>query len=348
MAAAAVSGDDLMATVTALSRKSQLLSKSGHFARSAEKYAAAVAAAQLLQQPDSLIVAFLQMEEAGKLSMHVSTCASLAEAAPQLERVYRVLMPSIVATVQRRKAAGTLVPGACLASEAAFYGEMQQYCAALSGCRPFEPAALAALGSLVGYEEYVSAADIVLSSLALQVSSATPILADGPFAAQHAFVLSALELVRQPRVLNTESIGGEASLVHKCRLVFSSSATMDALPAGWAQQLRDALQRVESSGLMQLRKTDEELAEFLRIRSAERAAAAADADARGLRVCALSSCGAREAHVSHWKLCSACKMVVYCSKAHQAEDWPAHKRACKAARKEAAAAAAGAGGASGA
>ena len=65
-----------------------------------------------------------------------------------------------------------------------------------------------------------------------------------------------------------------------------------------------------------------------------------------LRVCALPSCGAREAHVAHFKNCGACGGVVYCSKAHQAEHWPAHKAACKAARKAASQHATGEGGAS--
>ncbi len=69
------------------------------------------------------------------------------------------------------------------------------------------------------------------------------------------------------------------------------------------------------------------------------AAGASAAAAPERRACALPSCGAREAHVSHFKLCSACKTVVYCSKAHQAEDWKRHrKEECKAARAAAAAA----------
>ena len=56
----------------------------------------------------------------------------------------------------------------------------------------------------------------------------------------------------------------------------------------------------------------------------------------GLRVCALSSCGEREVHAAQFKLCAACKGVVYCCQAHQAEHWPSHKAACKAARKAAA------------
>jgi hypothetical protein len=66
--------------------------------------------------------------------------------------------------------------------------------------------------------------------------------------------------------------------------------------------------------------------------------AAATAAARGLHFCALHSCGAQEVHASHFKRCSACSAVVYCCKEHQVQDWPAHKAACRAARKAAEAA----------
>ncbi len=66
--------------------------------------------------------------------------------------------------------------------------------------------------------------------------------------------------------------------------------------------------------------------------------AAATAAARGLRVCALHTCGAQEVHASHFKRCSACLSVVYCCKEHQVQGWPAHKAACRAARKAAEAA----------
>lgn len=63
-----------------------------------------------------------------------------------------------------------------------------------------------------------------------------------------------------------------------------------------------------------------------------KARTAARADARsGLRCCALASCGARELRVAHFKLCSRCRSVAYCSAEHGAEDWRAgHKRQCKA------------------
>jgi hypothetical protein len=64
--------------------------------------------------------------------------------------------------------------------------------------------------------------------------------------------------------------------------------------------------------------------------------AAATAAARGLHICALPTCGAQEVHASQFKRCSACSGVIYCCKEHQVlQDWPAHKAACRAARKAA-------------
>ena len=62
----------------------------------------------------------------------------------------------------------------------------------------------------------------------------------------------------------------------------------------------------------------------------------AEAAVRGLHTCALAGCAAKEVHVSQFKKCGACKTVAYCCREHQVEDWPAHKAACKAARKAAA------------
>jgi hypothetical protein len=69
----------------------------------------------------------------------------------------------------------------------------------------------------------------------------------------------------------------------------------------------------------------------------QEATAAAREAARGLRCCELAACGAREVHIKHFKRCSACKAVVYCSCAHQAADWVRHKLECKVAQPHAAA-----------
>jgi hypothetical protein len=63
-----------------------------------------------------------------------------------------------------------------------------------------------------------------------------------------------------------------------------------------------------------------------------REAAAADVARHGLRACALPGCGAVEPHPKAFKLCGRCRGAVYCSAAHQREDWRRHKRddGCKA------------------
>ena len=45
----------------------------------------------------------------------------------------------------------------------------------------------------------------------------------------------------------------------------------------------------------------------------------------------------KEVHAAQYKKCGACKAAVYCCREHQVVDWPAHKKACKAARTEGAA-----------
>jgi hypothetical protein len=355
---AADGGDDVMAPVTALSRKAALLSRNGHFARAAEKYAAAVAAAQSLQQPDCLIVTALQLDEVSMLYAHARLPETpLADTAKAFERIFCVLLPATMPALQRRKEAGTLLPGSCRPAEAAFYGEVHHAnAAAKKDVHRLVPAPMVDAGARLGYESYVSAACFAAMWLLLpqfwnQADLRTmpfPIVPDDQFAAQHAFVLSALELVQQSRVLITACLRGEASLIDTCRKVVSSSVIMDALPSEWAQQLQSALQRVERSGVMQQRDIELGLASMQRKRDAEHATASAQAAACGLRHCALPNCGAREAHVSHFKLCAACGGAAYCCKAHQAADWPAHKAACKVARARKAAAAAQNGGASGA
>jgi hypothetical protein len=108
-------------------------------------------------------------------------------------------------------------------------------------------------------------------------------------------------------------------------------------------QLRDAWGRVERSGVLQAHNITHAVA--VSTRNDERVAAVASAAvaAKGLRCCALDSCGAREVHASQFKLCGACKTVVYCSREHQAAHWRQHKAACKAAREGGAAGAAASG-----
>jgi hypothetical protein len=249
--------NDAMASVMALSCKAALLVRDGHFARAAEKFAAAVVAAQSMQLPDCLIVVYLQSDEACMRFAHAKSLDTpVANAATAYESIYCVLLPSMMATLQRRKAAGTLLPGACHAHEATFFSEVQQHRLVIRDQPPMEPAFLEDLASMFGYATYVGVADIAASWLVLPLffdmrTTPFPTLPHSQLAAHLAFILDGLELAMQPRALSTAVLTGEASFVDKCRRLVSASALINALPSSWAQQLRDALQRVERSGAMQ-------------------------------------------------------------------------------------------------
>ena len=96
------------------------------------------------------------------------------------------------------------------------------------------------------------------------------------------------------------------------------------------QLLAGAWERLQRSGVLEARHIVEP---DLNVPSALLTTLQNSLNAPGLRTCALDGCGAREAHPEHFKRCAACRAVVYCSKECQAADWPAHKKACKAARK---------------
>jgi hypothetical protein len=93
--------------------------------------------------------------------------------------------------------------------------------------------------------------------------------------------------------------------------------------------------RLQSSGMLQRRGIAERVGFNDAFKAHAAATAAATAAARGLHFCALHTCGAQEVHASQFKRCSACLSVVYCCKEHQVQGWPAHKAACRAARKAA-------------
>ena len=114
-------------------------------------------------------------------------------------------------------------------------------------------------------------------------------------------------------------------------------ASGTGLDARLVQLLEGAWLRLRRSGVLQARGIEASCTS-LPDGQAYTAAIMNTLSAPGLRHCALHGCGAREAHKAHFKRCAACQAVVYCSRECQATDWPAHKEACKAARKAAAAA----------
>ena len=335
----------------ALNRIADAASLKGRYARAAEKYGdAAAAAAQELAAEDCLVVAFLRTKQAESLiALSMVPTLPAAEAAAARQTVLYVLLPQFVPTVTRRKAAGTLLPGRCRAGEVAWFRAATERKILDQGVMPVEAAQAAkALAPTYGLETYLSAASNTMNALILpdlfgmsremQLSHA-------------AFVASALELMAQPRelpsIIYTKLDGvyqkalcsaAEQMLAHNARWLLPHALEISEVEEAAFVLMINAQRRFESSGAAAMRNLGAGAHDPRSSLGASLDAGEAEAAARGLRTGSLASCGSKEAHVSHFKLCGACHAVAYCCREHQLADWPAHKAACKAARKAAAAA----------
>jgi len=154
-------------------------------------------------------------------------------------------------------------------------------------------------------------------------------------------VVRAADMMQRPRIHGTAVLDCENVFVHT--LASAVEADVSGVPhlqqrgldARVVQLLTGAWQRLKRSGVLDARGVLDERArlELSTYNGEHTAAVLAAMAAPGLRSCALAGCGAKEAHPQHFKSCSACRTVVYCCREHQVEGWPAHKKACKAARK---------------
>jgi hypothetical protein len=280
-----------------------------------------------LAAKDCLVVTLLRTRQAYSIVCHCSI-----ETLPAAEReagrhTATELLPPCFSTLTRRKAARTLLPGSCRPTEVAWYWAFQT-----CGYRDAEARPLAdALSVVVGTETYASAAVAALRVLTF---------ATGPqFLPYAAFLASALDLLAsQPPVpvlvLGELAPTDEMTMASSVRRLLQTPVFMRQLGDVAATLLIDAWRRLERSGVLETRllgRVNEPLKPSGSLK-ARLEAAAAEGAARGLHTCALAGCAAKEAHVSHFKKCGACKTVAYCCKEHQVEDWPSHKAACKAAR----------------
>ena len=103
----------------------------GHHARAAELYGRALAAAEELRQPDCLIVASLRCW--CMAMQHNMTCDALSgddsadserRAVAPIVALYRANLPGVLETLERRRAAGTLLPDCCRAHEVTWYADI--------------------------------------------------------------------------------------------------------------------------------------------------------------------------------------------------------------------------------
>ena len=336
---------DVPASIALYEAAEQLRAK-GHCARAAEKHGlAAAAAAQELAAEDCLVVAFLQAAQAEALCHHgLAPNLPITDAVDVWLTVDSVLLPHCVPTLMRRKAAGTLMPGCCRATEEAWW----QLVSERMHLRDGEPAAVAracaeASSPTLGFETYLLAARIVLDVLGLLAPS--KLIARELQLSRATFVASGLKLMARPRKLPVIVVDGvwkgvlpssmEQVLARRTRITLRTAFVCSKLGEEVVSLIDVAWRRVERSGAvaMHMLGAEPDPANCIGVTLA---AAATEAAERGTHECALAGCASQEVHVSQFKRCGACKAVVYCCKEHQVADWPAHKVACKAARKAAA------------
>ena len=328
---------EVIARVLVFYRKATELADKGHMLRASENYGRAVEAARALG-PDNLVVVGLQRNQATMMLNYAATVKNTkADVDPLAVAAHRAdcvtLYSAAVATLERRRAAGTLLEGKCTAAEEAWYATQLREAPQLSA------ADAAAWAPLVGYDVYLVNSESVSCLLANARSYAEECSAS-QFQAFAEFVAHAADLMQLPRSRGTLHLGGEVELTDTFFTVTAFDLGARGLDASLVQLLTGAWQKLQRSGVLETRGILDQIQRIDLRTFCEKSATVTRAamSAPGLRTCALPGCGAKEAHPKHFKRCSACQAVVYCSKEHQLEAWPAHKKAFKAACKAKAAA----------
>ena len=320
---------DIFARVHAFVKKADELADKGHVLRAAENYGRGAEAARALSGADNLVTVYLQLQQGAMMNAYAAV-APEAETAPHVLAPYRAefiaLLSGVVAALERRREAGTLLESKCSAAEEAWRaGYVQRENAG------FTAAEAASVAALCGYEQFLRAGAVVLGVFHHC----------GFFAAEcpkdQFYVQHASNLIMQPRGHAHIAMGSELSFADALRNAAAEAGENGLNPRG-VELLDGIWQELHRSGVLQERRAEACTGMGGTKLDAIAAAIAKSVDAEGLRSCALPGCGAKEAHPTHFKSCAACRAVVYCCREHQVEGWPGHKKACKAALKAAAAA----------
>ena len=322
-----------LAPVYEFEQKATELSKKGHLLRAAEYHGRAADAARILGE-DNLVLVSVRLN---KGTMLYSYCLMLLSGAAPLgesSHCSAALKESValfsenVASLERRRLAGTLLEGKCTALEEAWFGgELLEHEEGLTG-----PETLS-MANLVGYAQFLRSATSVAPFLSTALRYHAVSDAQSQQFVRH--FLQAVEFMQLPRRNTVNPLHHETLLYeHLCLAVEHAGRPLG--DSRLRQVLTDAKRRLERSGVLQMRKITARALEPTDLQEAYEAAVLNSVSAPGLRRCALASCGVKEAHPQHYKACAACRAVVYCCREHQLAHWPDHKAACKAARKAAA------------
>jgi hypothetical protein len=237
-----------------------------------------------------------------------------------------MLLP-VMDVLERRRIAGTLLYGKCAPHEEQWLRRwIDPMCE--GDVDPSDDVTKDDWAPFIGYEAYLKAAQLALLWLRFDFKVLPATAEQRPKA--FSFVLSALDLMCAPRPFECASCYSETRFLVVLRNALSRAAMGDHFDA-----LLDAHDRLQASGSITRHGMELDSPQLDAKHKASLATAQADVMTRGLQSCA--HCSATESHVAQFKRCSACKAVVFCGKDCQLANWPAHKAACKAARKAAAA-----------
>ena len=329
----AAMSSDVFVRVQAFATKAHDLSDKGHLLRAAENYGHAAEAARALGL-DNLVTLHFQLMQGNQLGATAMAALCVNAADPQNHAAHRAesiaLFSGAIEALERRRVADTLLEGKCAAVEVAWRARrIQQDNPDLSA------AAAASWAVLFGYEELLKAAMNAARVLACAAKFASE-CSGAQFQSFAQYVARAADQMQLPRRHPDASLCTVASLVTALHGALAIAGA-NGLDARLVQQLACAAQRLQRSGVLQARHIEERIVEDMPEQLAMNAMVRNSLAAPGLRTCALPGCNAREAHPAHFKSCAACRTVCYCCREHQVADWPGHKKACKAARKAAAA-----------
>jgi hypothetical protein len=119
-----------LSRVIALTHKGNELGMKGHHARAAEKFSrAAEEAEKALLFPDSLVTCALRHEQLHALLSYAIMLDTVppADVEKALREACLRLLPPVMAVLERRRAAGTLLAGSCRPEEETFHMAAKQF-----------------------------------------------------------------------------------------------------------------------------------------------------------------------------------------------------------------------------
>jgi len=312
-----VMSSDVIARVMAFYQKARELDEKGHLLRASENYARADEAARALDPgPDNVVALNMQRWKASVLRNHAYAVGETDAVAvdPRHRADCISLLSSVVAALERRRVAGTLLAGKCTLAEEAWHAVE---------VRAFPAASVTWRAQLVGYDIFLQTAMSVLGVLVNAWFFASECSAT-QFECFVQHVAHAADMFMLPRSHGTEWSGAELNFTDRYDTFMAVHLGRTPLDARLVQLLTTKWQRLQQSGVMGTRGLLNEQLRLMKRTSQLNDVAAVDAamSAPGLRSCALAGCAAKEAHPQHFKSCSACRTVVYCCREHQVEGWP--------------------------